>query len=63
MLSVIYSQAGGEFYRKSGLGDYQWVCSMVFPLGSEEMDQEELETVLLQKSWKLPTSSREQSLW
>lgn len=49
MFSMIFFQAGGGFYRKSGLGALPVGLFNGIPLGSEEMDPEELETVLLQK--------------
>uniref|UniRef100_A0A9J7Z7U1 UDP-glucose ceramide glucosyltransferase-like 1 n=1 Tax=Cyprinus carpio carpio TaxID=630221 RepID=A0A9J7Z7U1_CYPCA len=42
-------KAGGGFYRKSGLGALPVGLFNGVPLSSEEMDPEELETVLLQK--------------
>uniref|UniRef100_A0A8C1LCD3 UDP-glucose ceramide glucosyltransferase-like 1 n=1 Tax=Cyprinus carpio TaxID=7962 RepID=A0A8C1LCD3_CYPCA len=42
-------KAGGVFYRKSGLGALPVGLFNGIPLSSEEMDPEELETVLLQK--------------
>ncbi|XP_043104746.1 UDP-glucose:glycoprotein glucosyltransferase 2 isoform X2 [Puntigrus tetrazona] len=42
-------KAGGGFYRKSGLGSLPVGLFNGVPLSSEEMDPEELETVLLQK--------------
>ncbi|XP_031416204.1 UDP-glucose:glycoprotein glucosyltransferase 2 isoform X2 [Clupea harengus] len=42
-------KAGGEFYRKSGLGPVPVGLFNGVPLGGEEMDPEELETVLLQR--------------
>ncbi|KAG1946091.1 UDP-glucose:glycoprotein glucosyltransferase [Pimephales promelas] len=42
-------KAGGVFYRKSGLGALPVCLFNGVPLSSEEMDPEELETVLLQK--------------
>ncbi|XP_051564651.1 UDP-glucose:glycoprotein glucosyltransferase 2-like isoform X1 [Myxocyprinus asiaticus] len=42
-------KAGGEFYRKSGLGAVPVAVFNGVPLSSEEMDPEELETVLLQR--------------
>ncbi|XDV30422.1 hypothetical protein PO909_033347 [Leuciscus waleckii] len=42
-------KAGGVFYRKSGLGALPVGLFNGVPLSSEEMDPEELETVLLQR--------------
>lgn len=42
-------KAGGTFYKKSGLGALPVGLFNGVPLSSEEMDPEELETVLLQK--------------
>ncbi|XP_016093403.1 UDP-glucose:glycoprotein glucosyltransferase 2-like [Sinocyclocheilus grahami] len=42
-------KAGGGFYRKSGLGALPVGLFNGIPLRSEEMDPEEIETVLLQK--------------
>ncbi|XP_051761615.1 UDP-glucose:glycoprotein glucosyltransferase 2 isoform X1 [Ctenopharyngodon idella] len=42
-------KAGGAFYRKSGLGALPVGLFNGVPLSSEEMDPEELETVLLQR--------------
>lgn len=44
-----FLQAGGVFYRKSGLGALPVGLFNGVPLSSEEMDPEELETVLLQR--------------
>lgn len=46
---IFFFQAGGGFYRKSGLGALPVGLFNGIPLSSEEMDPEELETVLLQK--------------
>lgn len=46
---MCFFQAGGVFYRKSGLGALPVGLFNGIPLSSEEMDPEELETVLLQK--------------
>lgn len=45
----VFFQAGGVFYRKSGLGALPVGLFNGVPLSSEEMDPEELETVLLQR--------------
>lgn len=45
----MFFQAGGVFYRKSGLGALPVGLFNGVPLSSEEMDPEELETVLLQR--------------
>uniref|UniRef100_A0AAY4DFI9 UDP-glucose ceramide glucosyltransferase-like 1 n=1 Tax=Denticeps clupeoides TaxID=299321 RepID=A0AAY4DFI9_9TELE len=42
-------KAGGVFYRKTGLGPLPVALFNGVPLGSEEMDPDELETVLLQR--------------
>ncbi|KAL4635767.1 UDP-glucose:glycoprotein glucosyltransferase 2 [Arapaima gigas] len=42
-------KAGGVFYRKTGLGPLPVALFNGVPLSSEEMDPEELETVLLQR--------------
>lgn len=42
-------QAGGVFYRKTGLSTLPMALFNGMPLSREEMDPEELETVLLQR--------------
>lgn len=49
MNNYVFFQAGGAFYRKSGLGALPVGLFNGVPLSSEEMDPEELETVLLQR--------------
>lgn len=42
-------QAGSQFYRKTGLGALPLALFNGVPLSPEEMDPDELETVILQR--------------
>lgn len=48
-LALFFLQDGAQFYKMSGLGALPLALFNGVPLSSEEMDPDELETIILQR--------------